>query len=397
MLNTNCIRSYPSSRNSRSGPRNAAASQGVIKHHHRQYQITTSSQTKEFNPSQSQQHCNDNRYLKRLQAASMDTGESRLPRKIMSSSCSQKKIPTTQQMQCTSVFDCYQILNANAAANRVAEVNSKLAPVLQKTGQNISMTGKARHSMITKSMSQTCLTQVNGHVKRPGKCSQLDIIPERINSINRRKAYIAAPIASQEVSLPCKQSAPKKLADAREAIKILKKVNSCSFNGMSEMTKADSYCTTELRSRETSPTSHLFHSKLSNTECSSPSPVREARRKNKAPRALPPNEIMKRRWEYKVSERIPYCDQTDIFQLSSEPAPRQFAPEYSQQVYMNMLKQERAIGDYFKYESCQLGFPIKARETMIQLMEELHHARNYNEITLHVAVGIADRYLAHLA
>ena len=34
---------------------------------------------------------------------------------------------------------------------------------------------------------------------------------------------------------------------------------------------------------------------------------------------------------------------------------------------------------------------------MIQLMEELHHARNYNELTLHVAVGIADRYLSHLA
>lgn len=112
-------------------------------------------------------------------------------------------------------------------------------------------------------------------------------------------------------------------------MQILKKVNSCSFNGLSEVTKADSYCTTELRSRETSPTSHLFHSKLSTTECSSPSPVKEAaRRKKKAPRALPPHEIMKRRWEYRVSERVPYCDQTDIFSLSGGPT-RQFAPEYS--------------------------------------------------------------------
>lgn len=34
-------------------------------------------------------------------------------------------------MQCSSVFDCYQVLNANAAANRAAEAtNGKVAPVL---------------------------------------------------------------------------------------------------------------------------------------------------------------------------------------------------------------------------------------------------------------------------
>ena len=41
--------------------------------------------------------------------------------------------------------------------------------------------GKGRHSMITKSMSQTSLTQINGHAKKPGKNSQLDIIPERVS------------------------------------------------------------------------------------------------------------------------------------------------------------------------------------------------------------------------
>ena len=41
--------------------------------------------------------------------------------------------------------------------------------------------GKGRHSMITKSMSQTSLTQFNGHAKKPGKNSQLDIIPERVS------------------------------------------------------------------------------------------------------------------------------------------------------------------------------------------------------------------------
>lgn len=34
-------------------------------------------------------------------------------------------------------------------------------------------------------------------------------------------------------------------------------------------------------------------------------------------------------------------------------------------VYLNMLKEEKAIGNYFKFKNCQLGFPLKARETMI--------------------------------
>lgn len=34
---------------------------------------------------------------------------------------------------------------------------------------------------------------------------------------------------------------------------------------------------------------------------------------------------------------------------------------------------------------------------MVALMEELHTTRGYQEQTLHVAVGIADRYLAYLA
>ena len=34
---------------------------------------------------------------------------------------------------------------------------------------------------------------------------------------------------------------------------------------------------------------------------------------------------------------------------------------------------------------------------MVQLMEELHQARGYNEHTLHIAISLADRYLCHLA
>lgn len=58
-----------------------------------------------------------------------------------------------------------------------------------------------------------------------------------------------------------------------------------------------------------------------------------------------------------------------------------------------MLKEEKAIGDYFKFEDSELGFSTNARETMVQLMEELHETRGYNELTLHICVGISDRYL----
>lgn len=56
---------------------------------------------------------------------------------------------------------------------------------------------------------------------------------------------------------------------------------------------------------------------------------------------------MKRRWETILEQRVPYCDQSDLHQLSGPS--RQFAPEYSQMVYLNMLKEEKAIGNYFKY------------------------------------------------
>lgn len=89
-----------------------------------------------------------------------------------------------------------------------------------------------------------------------------------------------------------------------------------------------------------------------------PSPRKEKRRQR-----LPPNEVMKQRWERIISESVPYVDQSDVFQLAGPS--RQFAPEYSQIVYQNMLRQEKAIGNYFDIESCSLGFPVKARETMV--------------------------------
>lgn len=84
-----------------------------------------------------------------------------------------------------------------------------------------------------------------------------------------------------------------------------------------------------------------------------------------------------------------------MFALSGPPS--QFAAEYSQYAYINMLRSESTTGNYFNLKTCKLGFPVKARETMVQLMEELHQARSYNEHTLHIAINLADRYLHYLA
>ena len=161
----------------------------------------------------------------------------------------------------------------------------------------------------------------------------------------------------------------------------------------SESTKFESgMALTELKSFEGSPSTECSTQLLNKLQFMlyTPSPIKKKSIKN-----LPPSHRMKQRWEMFIQEHVPYIDQSDTFQLSGPS--RQFAPEYAQMVYLNMLRQEKAIGNYFKLSHCQLGFPMKARETMVQLMEELHQAKGYNEHTLHIAVSIADRYLDYLS
>ena len=52
-----------------------------------------------------------------------------------------------------------------------------------------------------------------------------------------------------------------------------------------------------------------------------------------------------------------------MFALSGPTA--QFAAEYSQYAYISMLRSESNTGNYFELKTCKLGFPVKARETMI--------------------------------
>ena len=77
---------------------------------------------------------------------------------------------------------------------------------------------------------------------------------------------------------------------------------------------------------------------------------------------------------------------------------RQFAPEYSQACYIEMVTNSNgAIGNYLtQYDK----FSIKSwdRDTMILTIQDLHSKKPaYKLETLHLAGNIADRYLAHLA
>ena len=57
------------------------------------------------------------------------------------------------------------------------------------------------------------------------------------------------------------------------------------------------------------------------------------------------------------------------------------------------------IGNYFDLPTCQFRDMDQggARMTMVLLMEEISSIKGYKELTLHLAVNIADKYLAILA
>lgn len=64
-----------------------------------------------------------------------------------------------------------------------------------------------------------------------------------------------------------------------------------------------------------------------------------------------PSEVMFRRWKQIVEKTLPAIDLID---LSNEKdlyggVKVQFAPEFSQSAYRQMLRQEFAIGDYIRF------------------------------------------------
>lgn len=73
----------------------------------------------------------------------------------------------------------------------------------------------------------------------------------------------------------------------------------------------------------------------------------------------------------------------------------QFAPEYSQSAYREMLRQEFAIGDYIQFTNGNTGVTDLTRKHMVTLMEDLNRLKEYKEETLFLAASIADRFLVN--
>ena len=106
--------------------------------------------------------------------------------------------------------------------------------------------------------------------------------------------------------------------------------------------------------------------------------------------------LMARRWTKDFFDKLPPVDQVAISRGSSN---LQHAAEYSQSAYNCMLKNESKLGNYFRLPSCQFSEMEKngARQTIVLLIEEISSIKGYKELTLYLAVNIADKYLAELA
>ena len=77
---------------------------------------------------------------------------------------------------------------------------------------------------------------------------------------------------------------------------------------------------------------------------------------------------------------------------------RQFAPEYSQNCYLEMMKKNnKRIGNYLT-QSSYLQITPKDRDLMMMTIQYLHRKKDgYKHETMHLAGNIADRYLLHCA
>ena len=74
---------------------------------------------------------------------------------------------------------------------------------------------------------------------------------------------------------------------------------------------------------------------------------------------------------------LPAVDLADLSQK------RQFAPEYSQRAYEEMLEKEYAIGNYLSLEAMKnLHIKPEDRKSMIYLLEELNEAEGWKQETL---------------
>ena len=104
------------------------------------------------------------------------------------------------------------------------------------------------------------------------------------------------------------------------------------------------------------------------------------------------------RWT-QIVEKCPSIDYMDIQSemTTSFSRKNQFAPEYSNDMYSNMLEQSDAIGDYTSYPDFPLMVSSDMRMQMVKIIEDLHLYQKYKLETFFLAVSLADRYLIFTA
>ena len=114
---------------------------------------------------------------------------------------------------------------------------------------------------------------------------------------------------------------------------------------------------------------------------------------------MKPDEVMRSRWLNTLQKSgVPEVDLDDVNALLDDPqAGRQFAAEYSQDSYTQMLGQDCAIGDYiakFKTMPSLASFSYQDRERLVSIIQDLSKKKEYKQETMHLAANLADRYLS---
>ena len=99
---------------------------------------------------------------------------------------------------------------------------------------------------------------------------------------------------------------------------------------------------------------------------------------------------MNERYGAYLQESIPELDLDDI------GTGRQFEPEYSQGIYVEMLEDEYAMGDYLEHANSPLQITSEHRQKAVLLMSHMSDGAGCRAGTLYVAVSIMDRFLINL-
>ena len=87
-----------------------------------------------------------------------------------------------------------------------------------------------------------------------------------------------------------------------------------------------------------------------------------------------PTQLMLKRWYNVLSDKCPALDASDaVNERVHGFRKRQCAPEYSQNCYLSMLREEQAIGNYIDASNLPSSIITKSsRKFLIQMVQSLH-------------------------